>query len=78
MASRDLLHKAKLPAFIEWCSRNHIETRPGRGAYQLLQVYYAGLWSVIYERNHMPEHVTIPQSLIGVVHKFIHNTRSTI
>lgn len=71
MASRSLLHKNKLSEFKSWCEANGFECRDGRGDYQVLQVKVDAKWHVVYARNYMPEHLTVPRPLINMVNKFM-------
>ena len=73
--SKNLLHKTKLEQFKAWLDANHIEHRPGRGDWQLLQVKVGKTWQTVFERAWMPEHVTVPWPLESIVHKFIKSTR---
>lgn len=78
MAARNLLHKDRVEEFRVWCEEaKGLETRPGRGAYQLLQVKSknGNDWHVIFERDNMPEHVTVPDTLIHLVTNFIRSTK---
>lgn len=72
MANRSLLHKSKMEDFKAWLTVNSINHRPGRGDWQILQVQTLDGWQVIYERAHMPEHVTVPEPLTNIVLRFIH------
>lgn len=68
---RNLLHITKLNSFILWLNKEGISHRPGRGAYQVLQVCKDGTnWYCIYERNHMPEHYSTDRRLDSLVRKF--------
>jgi len=76
--SRNLLHKDKLEELKQWLDTQGIEYRPGRGDWQLMQVRQPGRtqWDVIYERLHMPEHVTVTHPLEGLIHRFIKESKS--
>jgi hypothetical protein len=69
---RDLLHKTKLEDFKKWCDEMGIPHRPGKGDWQVLQVCVEFFgWKVIHKRIDMPEHLTVDERLIPLVHKFI-------
>lgn len=75
MVARNLLHKTKLEEFKLWldsCDRQH---RPGNGDYQVLQVKHGSGWMPIFSRNEMPEHLSVPDPLIGLVRLFLQDTR---
>lgn len=57
--SRNLLHKNHLEDFKSWLTFNGVEHRPGRGDWQVLQVFVSGTWYAVYERFFMPEHLTV-------------------
>jgi len=78
MAARNLLHKSKLESFKSWLDSKGLEHRPGRGDYQELQVRTGKTWHVIYSRNYMPEHLTIPDPIISLVSNFIRQNRAAV
>lgn len=69
--SRSLLHKTKLEPFKAWLSTNEIPHRPGRGDYQVLQVWHRSAWHSIFDRIVAPEHYTVASPLEHVVRRFI-------
>ena len=73
MSGRCLLHKSKLEAFIEWCEKKNIKTRPGKGPFQVIQVQPIpkGDWLVIFDRILAKEHYIIDKRLYGLVLRFI-------
>lgn len=74
--SRCLLHKTKLGQFKDWLTARSIEHRPGRGAYQILQVALPGnQWAVVYDRDVAPEHYTVTGPLEATVRRFLRETR---
>lgn len=75
MAARNLLHKDKLEAFKAWLDFTEREYRPGRGDWQVLQVKLRSGWVPVFERAEMPEHLTVPEKLIGLVRLFLQDTR---
>lgn len=78
MPDKHLLHKTRVEEFALWCKdTKKLCVRPGRGPYQILQIQPKGSkdWYVLYERLHMPEHVTVPTALVPLVRNFIRNTR---
>lgn len=77
--SRNLLHKSRLEDFKEWLTAQKIDYRPGRGAYQVLQVAWPRRkWSVIFDRDTAPEHYTVPRPLERLVMQFIRTTRQQV
>ena len=72
MASRCLLHKSKLDHFRLWCFENKIPTRPGKGSFEVLQVYDPRLgWGVIFDRIDAKEHYTVNNNAMPTVHRYI-------
>jgi hypothetical protein len=70
--SRCLLHKNKLENFKEWLDKKHISHRPGRGAFQVLQVALPdGRWGVVYDRIVAPEHYTVTAPMEHIVRCFV-------
>lgn len=77
MTNRNTLHINHLEAFKVWLTRRVIAYRPGKGAYQVLQVVDTnGCWSVIYKRLDMPEHYTVPDILMCYVKSFLREVES--
>lgn len=71
--SRNLLHKSRVEAFKAWLTAEGIAWREPRGDWQIMQVELPnGGWACLYERAHMPEHVTVDRRLEQLVHYFIH------
>ena len=71
-ADRQLLHKNKVEDFKAWLDACGIRHRPGKGDYEVLQVFRAdGCWFKLYRRNHMPEHVTVQGPLVNLVREYI-------
>lgn len=78
MAAKHLLHKSRLSEFLKWCQdEKGLAVRNGQGDWQLAQIQPKGSksWHVIYERIHMPEHVTVPDPLVPLVLNFIRSTK---
>lgn len=81
MAARNLLHKSRVPEFLEWCkTEKGLVVTSGNGDWQIARVQAKatngkGQWHVIYERLKMPEHVTVPDPLIPLVQNFIRSTK---
>ena len=78
MARRDLLHVSRVSEFREWCTQvKGLEVRDGRGAYEICQILPKGSkrWQVIFSRDRMPEHVTVPEPLVPLVLNFIKSAR---
>lgn len=74
--SRNRLHKNKLDAFKAWLDAAGIAHRPGRGAYQVLQVALPhNQWGVVYDRDTAPEHYTATAPLDSIVSRFIREKR---
>lgn len=81
--SRELLHVKDLEAFKTWLTAEGIEHRDGRGIYQVIQIYWAQGWRVIYERENTHAgkalvHYTVPFELTGLVRRFIHQKKAAI
>jgi len=75
--SKNLLHKTKLEQFKAWLDANHIEHRPGRGDFQVLQVKTKnGHWQCVFDRVYMPEHFTVAWPLESIVHRFIKDSKA--
>lgn len=77
MARRELLHKSRVAEFRQWCEKvKGLTTRDGRGPYEVFQILPKGSrnWQVIFSRNYMPEHVTVPEPLVPLVLNFIRST----
>jgi hypothetical protein len=72
MASRNLLHVNKLEDFIRYLDEVEIPHRPGKGEYQILQVYTESHgWRVVHKRLDMKEHYTVDERLVPLVKRFI-------
>lgn len=77
MANRSILHKTKLEDFKKWCSANLISTRPGKGAFQVLQVCDPVFgWGAIYDRIEAKEHYTADKKSEYMVLRFVRSQRS--
>jgi hypothetical protein len=76
MTARNLLHKDKLEGFKSWLDSKGREHRPGGGAWQVLQIRWGSGWQAIFERAHMPEHLSIPGPLIPLVQAYIRESRA--
>lgn len=74
--SKNLLHKTKLEAFKAWLDANHIEHRPGRGNWQVLQIKTnRGHWQCVFDRLDAPEHYTVAWPLESMIYKFIKESK---
>ena len=73
MANRCTLHKSKVEAFKAWLTEHDIPHRPGKGAYELLQVLDKGAWHKLYVRDRMPEQVTVQDRLMPLVRLFLND-----
>ena len=74
----NLLHKTKLPAFIQWLRTSGIQYRDGRGTYQVLQVLTQKTsWQCVFDRHDATQHYTVAAPLEGIVRKFIKETKVT-
>lgn len=74
--SRNLLHKKKLPEFVQWLQNKGIQYRDPRGVYQVLQVLTPkASWQCIFNRDRAPEHYTVAQPLEGMVQNFIRDSK---
>lgn len=67
---RALLHRTRLEAFKEWCAANGVETRAGKGDFQVLQVRVGKGWVPVYDR-HLGDHYTTEASLMPTIRRFI-------
>lgn len=76
--ARNLLHKKRLEDFKEWLTAQGVEHRPGRGAFQVLQVMTdRKSWQVVYDRIEAPEHYTVTGPMEYLVRRFIRETRKS-
>lgn len=72
MANRDTLHINKLDDFKKYLDSQGIAYRPGKGAYQVLQVQTSKHgWQCIFKRHNMPEHYSINDKLYPLVRQFL-------
>lgn len=73
---RNTLHKSKLEAFKQWLVEHNIDTRPGKGDWQVLQVktLNAG-WQCVFERIDMKEHFSVNNKLLPLVKRFINDKK---
>lgn len=69
---RDILHITDVNAFLAYLRDHAWEVRPGRGDWQIAQAkqMHKDGWAVLYERAHMPEHVTVAQPLVSAVFRY--------
>ena len=76
MANRQTLHLSRFEAFKAFLVENNIAFRPGKGAWQALQVLTDEHgWQCIHSRADMPEHYTVQDKLMPLVNRFLHNNR---
>ena len=74
--SRNLLHKSRLELFKLWLDSQDIESRPGRGDFQVLQVQARPpQWFCVFDRIEAPEHYTVDRRLEPLVSRFIREKR---
>ena len=72
MANRGVLHKNKLDDFKAFLDDNAYGYRKGKGTWQVLQVLTRSSgWQCIYERADMPEHYTVQDKLMPLVHRYL-------
>jgi hypothetical protein len=78
VASRSLLHKNDLEAFLEFCRRQGHETRDGKDFWQVAQIKLKGKpqWHALYQRAHMPEHLTVTEPLMRAAIAFYKEKRA--
>lgn len=70
--SRCLLAISKIHEFKEFCKSINVETRDGKGDYEVMQVRLkSGNWMPIFIKNDAKVHVTVPSALHGLVWNFI-------
>ena len=70
--SRSLLHVSKLDEFKAWLDAQGIDHRPGRGAYEVLQVRQRRGWRTVCSRHHMTEHYSTDRRLDSLIRQFCH------
>lgn len=63
-----------------WLDSEGVETREGKGKYQLLQVYSGSKfgWQVIHRSDHHPDHCSINPKLIPLVRKFLAQRKENV
>ena len=72
MANRNTLHVSKLEAFKKYLIDYNIGFRPGKGAWQVLQVQTPNSgWQCIHSSKDMPEHFTVQDKLMPTVKRFL-------
>ena len=77
--SKALLHVSKLADFKAFLESQGIAHRPGRGAYQVLQVCKDGVhWNCVYTRDAMPEHFTTDRHLDNLVIRFARSAKGRV
>lgn len=81
MTNRHLLHKNDVGDFARWLLGQGIQTREGRGDYQVLQVLWKKNWQVIYERSdthagHPIVHMTVPTPIEHLAERFYRERRA--
>jgi len=68
---RCLLHRTKLEEFKAWLDQQGIPVRPGKGPWQLFQVFTEDHgWQVVFDSNN-PEHVSVNEKLVPIVQGFL-------
>jgi len=73
---RNTLHKTKLEAFKTWLDQNEIPHRPGKGDWEVLQVFTEkSNWQRVFERLDMKEHYSVNEKLLPIVRRFIHDSK---
>jgi hypothetical protein len=73
---RNTLHLKHLEPFKEWLQDQGIAYRPGKGAFQVLQVCVPDHgYQVVFLRLDMPEHYTVNQKLLPIVQEFIRSRK---
>ena len=71
-ANRNTLHFSKLEDFKRWCKARGIDTRPGVGEFQVLQVRTGrNTWLGIYKKISAKEHFSVDRRMSGLIKKFI-------
>jgi hypothetical protein len=77
MANRCTLHINKLEDFKAWLTARNIKFREGKGFYQVLQVETLNSgYQCIFSRHDMPEHYSVQDKLMPLVHKFLRETKN--
>lgn len=73
---RCTLHLTHLEPFKEWLNSQGIAHRPGKGAWQVLQVQtFSHGWQVVFSRADMPEHYTVNEKLMPTVRRFLESRK---
>jgi hypothetical protein len=76
MANRCTLHINKLEDFKVWLTKRSIKFREGKGFYQVLQVETLNYgYQCIFSRQDMPEHYSVQDKLMPLVHKFLRESK---
>ena len=78
MAIRSLLHKNKLPLLRYWLTHNGWTIHATKGPYEVLRATRDGRKYplIVYEKLHSREHLSVQESDIAVVKKFLRDLKS--
>jgi len=71
MAVRNLLHKPKLPDFLEWAKSMGAKIEPGRGYFQRVRIRFAGEPPHIIYDKLTDEHYSLEAKTARLVRKYI-------
>ena len=70
MATRNLLHKSRLDAFLEWAVINGASIEPGKGQFQKVRIRFPGEPPhIIYDKN-SDEHYSLENKTVKLFWKF--------
>lgn len=75
MARRNVLHHNHMEPFRAWLDSKGIEHRPGRGAYEVMQIKQGSEWRAVFTKARAPEHVSVPETLVALVRRFLRDRR---
>ena len=76
MASRNLLHKSRLGAFLEWAVEHGASVEPGKGQFQKVRICFQGEPPhIIYDKN-SDEHYPLENKTVKLFLKFRAYTRT--
>lgn len=70
MRNRGLLARHKLEDFKKWLTEHGVPYRPGKGAWQVIQVKVPNGWIPVYDRIN-GDHYTVYSTLVKLVRDFI-------
>lgn len=76
MATRNLLHKSKLENFKNWLIEKGWKIETTKGQYEVLRANKANNKTlIIFTRNELKEHYTVPDSHIKLIYSFLNQKK---